>query len=352
MIVVIPSARSIRLDYLAPLIEAGAKFIIVDDSEGTIRINHPQFEEYNWSDRRRMLGNLDEAMPRRNGACRDFGFYLAWRESADDDIIIAIDDDCMVEDADFAEQVKCRLSDSVTRVTVSCGRHLNILELYSNLDHANLFPRGFPYSQRAGHTRCRFEGQISGEVAFNVGLWTGVFDINAVDKIDAPTYCYPTATLLHENVVVPRNTLVAVCSMNMQFRRRLIPAVFQLPMHVEIMPGWVIDRFGDIWGGFILKTLMDIRGDRMSVGGPMIRHVKDGSYVRNIWQEHLCHLVNDEFIELLDCVCARIKPASYVDMMGNLCDEFAMRRDGASPILKAYLRYLDVSLRAWVALLR
>src|ERR1700736_6271221 len=99
MIVVVPSARSIRLDYLTPLIEAGARFIVVDDSEGTIRINHPQFKEYNWSDRRRMLGSLDAAMPRRNGACRDFGFYVAWRESADDDIILAIDDDCMVEDA-------------------------------------------------------------------------------------------------------------------------------------------------------------------------------------------------------------------------------------------------------------
>lgn len=87
--------------------------------------------------------------------------------------------------------------------------------------------------------------------------------------------------------------------MNMQFRRELIPVVYQLPMHVEVMPNWVVDRYGDIWGGFILKTLMDLNGENMAVGEPMINHLKEGNYTRNIWQEHVCHLINDEFLQLL-----------------------------------------------------
>src|SRR5690606_39788870 len=59
-----------------------------------------------------------------------------------------------------------------------------------------------------------------------------------------------------------------------------------------------LDRYGDIWGGFILKHLADLRGDAVVAGGPMIRHLKAGDYTRNIWQEHVCHLVNDEFLEL------------------------------------------------------
>src|SRR6185436_8367950 len=106
MIVVIPCSRSIRLDYLTPLIEAGARFIVVDDSEGSIKIDHPQFEVYTWSDQRRMLGHLEKAIPRRNGACRDFGFYVAWATSSDDEIIVALDDDCSVEHTDFAERVE------------------------------------------------------------------------------------------------------------------------------------------------------------------------------------------------------------------------------------------------------
>ena len=74
MIVVIPTNRSISLKYLEPLIDDGARFIIVDDTPGSISIPHPQFEVYNWNDRKRMLGPLDLGIPRRTGACMAFGF--------------------------------------------------------------------------------------------------------------------------------------------------------------------------------------------------------------------------------------------------------------------------------------
>ena len=81
MIVVIPSNRSVDLSYLGPLIDSGARFVIIDDSEGTIAIDHPQFRVLNWNDRRRILGDLDRHLPRRNGVCRTIGFIIAWRES-------------------------------------------------------------------------------------------------------------------------------------------------------------------------------------------------------------------------------------------------------------------------------
>ena len=49
--------------------------------------------------------------------------------------------------------------------------------------------------------------------------------------------------------------------MNMHFRREVLPATYQLPMHVPVLPDEVIDRYGDIWGGFVLKMLIDIKGD-------------------------------------------------------------------------------------------
>jgi hypothetical protein len=172
-----------------------------------------------------------------------------------------------------------------------------------------------------------------------------------MDKINGPAFAFPDAELHYESVLVPAGSLVSVCSMNMHFRRSVIPAVYQLPMHVEVMPHWVIDRYGDIWGGFILKVLMDKRGERMAVGGPMIRHVKDGNVQRNTWQEHLCHLVNDEFIDVLLESAACFGPATYREMMAALTEEFARRAADASPILKPYLVHLTAALRAWVAVL-
>jgi hypothetical protein len=348
MIVVIPSCRSVRLDYLEPLIESGARFVVVDDTEGTIRVDHPSFTVYHWGDRRRMLGARDAGFPRRNGACRDFGFYVAWRESDDDEIVVALDDDCVVEDGDFAARVERSLAGGAGWCARGEGSMLNILDLYRGVDGGRIFPRGFPYSMRGGYQGWSFDPCPPQPAAFNLGLWRGVFDVNAIDKLKLERWVFDDAELRVEGAAVPPGVLVSACSMNMHFRRSLIPAVFQLPMHVHVLPDWVVDRYGDIWGGFILKTLMDLRGDRMSVGGPMIRHVKEDAFQRNIWQEHVCHLLNDEFIALLGSAAQDVRPGTYLEMMLALREELARRSHACSPLLRTYMEHLDGSLRDWL----
>lgn len=351
MIVVIPSAREVNLAYLANLIEAGARFIVVDDSEGRIKIDHPQFSVYNWQHRRHMLGDLDFAFPKRNGACRDFGFYVAWSQSDSDEIIIALDDDCDVPGPDFAGGVEQALARSPRPVARPNGVHLNILNFYKDVsDH--VYPRGFPYSERATAKPCQFDGASMVTPVFNLGLWKGVFDVNGIDKISGPAWLHPDAQLKSPSVVIPEGALISVCSMNMHFRRAVTPAVYQLPMHIEVMPGWVIDRYGDIWGGMILKALMDRCGDVMTVGEPMISHQKAGGYERNIWQEHLAHLVNDEFIDLMLGSVSDLAVGSYLDMMDGLAQEFSARADRCSEILRRYLEVLAPSMRGWVTALR
>ena len=72
---------------------------------------------------------------------------------------------------------------------------------------------------------------------------------------------------------------------------------------------------------------MDLRGDRMAAGGPMIRHLKEGSYQRNIWQEHICHLVNDEFLSIVDTARDEIKPSGYLTMTAHLAEIFDRERE-------------------------
>jgi hypothetical protein len=348
MIVVIPSARTITLSHLGPLIDAGARFIVVDDGPGTIDVRHPQFEVHAWSDQDRVLGELAHAIPRRNGACRDYGFFLAWRDSDPGEIVVALDDDCVVERMDFVTTLEKNLSPGVRSRATGTGRHMNVLDVYADVD-TGLFPRGFPYSARAAYERFTFDDEVEGAPMFNLGLWQGTFDVNAIDKLNGPRYHYDDAELAVDSVVVPPGVLVSACSMNMAFRRELVPAVYQLPMHVEVMPHWVVDRYGDIWGGFILKTLMDRRGDLMVVGSPMIRHVKSGDIARNMWQEHVCHLVNDEFIALL--TDAGVPGGDYVQMMGALASAFDEHRSECTPPLRAYLEHLVPSMCAWLSAL-
>jgi hypothetical protein len=350
LITVIPSARSVDLSYLEPLIEAGSRFIVVDDSPGSIRVGHPAFTVLTWDDQDRVLGRDRHAIPRRNGACRDFGFLAAWRESDDDEIIVALDDDCVVTESTFAADTVAALSAGPRPRLSVAGRHVNVLDVYRD-GSGGQFPRGFPYSERVGYVAASPGPVTHVEPDFNLGMWRGIFDVNAVDKGADSGFDRPDAELSVASVVVPQGKLVSVCSMNMQFRRKLVPAVYQLPMHVPVGPNMVIDRYGDIWGGFILKALMDIRGDAFAVGAPMIFHKKDGDLLRNAWQENICHIVNDEFIALLTEVATDIAPAPYLSMMGALTAGFAERMGNASPLLQPYLKALVPCLTSWVRLL-
>jgi len=352
MIVIIPSCRTIALNYLTPLIDRGARFIIVDDSHGSIKIDHPQFEVYNWQDRRKLLGPNEAAIPRGNGGCRNLGFYIAWKEADDDEIIIALDDDCVVESAEYIEQVESILTNSAKPSASGLGRHFNIFDLFENSELQTLFPRGFPYSRRLGYSPRTFENTVCGEVLFNVGLWRGEPDINAIDRVTQQRTRFPDARLNCKSVIVPTGMLISACAGNIQFRRAVIPAIYQLLMPVEIMPEWEINRYGDIWGGFIFKTLMDLREEFMSIGEPMVHHLRVGAVTENARKEHLGHLVNEEFLNLLDEVRNTIERANYLDMMTQLQQEFRRLASSTTPILRFYLTTLDKSLEAWISTLR
>jgi hypothetical protein len=350
MIVVIPSCREVHLDHLVPLIDSGARFIVVDDSEGRIHVDHPSFEVYNWRDQEKLLGGLRHAIPRGNGACRDFGFLLAWRDGEKGEVVVALDDDCRIEAHDFAEQAEAALEPAVRPQPLDTGRHWNVLDLYENTPDG-LFPRGFPYSHRPGYRRRSFGDPVDVPPVFSLGLWQGVFDVNAIDKIEGPPYVHDAARLEHPSVVVPAGSLVSVCSMNMVFRREVIPAAYQLPMAVDVMDGWRVDRYGDIWGGFFLKAILDRKGDVMAVGGPMIRHLKEGPYERNIWQEHVCHLVNDEVLALLEDLPGAPED-SYLELVEQLANHLEAAAPSSSPLLRPYLETLVPTLGAWTAALR
>lgn len=352
MIVVIPSNREINIQYLAPLIDSGARFIIVDDSEGSITISDPRFEVYNWGHRRQILGSKDEYFPRRNGASRDFGLYMAWCGSDDDEIIVALDDDCEITDKNFYELVINSLS-RATRPVLGAGiRHLNMLDLYEDCP-LDLFPRGFPYEERKSYVRNEVGSEVcTSEPVFNLGLWTDAFDVNGIDKIKGPEWRHPEARLRVPSAAVAPGALISVCSMNMHMRRSTIPAAFQFPMHIPAMPNWVVDRYGDIWGGFMLKMLIDRRGDTLTVGAPMIGHRKAGDMLRNIWQEHIAHFVNVELIAFMSEAASATAPNDYLSMLEEFTANLSRKKHHASTMLVTYLDYLCVSLEVWCRALR
>ena len=92
--------------------------------------------------------------------------------------------------------------------------------------------------------------------------------------------------------------------MNTAFVRELTPAYYFLPdLWVN---GWRLSRHDDIWGGYIVKRLMDRRGDLLTYGGPVVEHTKQTALNRVVVLEQWMHLMSMPFYELVDAAAAEV----------------------------------------------
>lgn len=346
MIVVIPSIRNINLEYIEPLLNKGNKIIVVDDTdEERIQVTAKEVMVFHYSDRKRILGPLEKCVPIKNGVCRDLGLLIAYHIASDDDTIVCLDDDCQVFD-EYQSVAESSLGLKNLLEIQTKHRFYNPLDLY-DMDSI-IFPRGFPYEERVATYDYKYRKSINKNVVFNLGLWHGVFDVNAIDKLYLDKFSFDDVDLKYDQVVVQPGPILSLCSMNMIMKREVIPAIYQLPMNEPIVPNWKIDRYGDIWGGYICKMLIDIKGDALSVGKPLIYHHKDSNLHKNIMQEHYSHIVNLQFCDLIELACRNIKPGSYLDMYGQLVNNLKSLESSYPAALANYILPTVKKIDMWV----
>ncbi len=140
---------------------------------------------------------------------------------------------------------------------------------------ADLYPRGYPYGAMGETTEC--DRAAPTRVVASQGLWTDVPDLDAVRiladgdlegqstvRLDRADYGDPLFD------VAPGN-YTTVCSMNLAFRREVVPAFYQLPMDDN---PWGVGRFDDIWSGVLLKRACDALDRQVLTGTPLCVHEK------------------------------------------------------------------------------
>jgi hypothetical protein len=114
------------------------------------------------------------------------------------------------------------------------------------------------------------------DVVASQGLWTGVPDLDAVRILldgDLEGRAETRLAVDHYdgNFVAEPGQYLTVCSMNLAFRREVVPAFYQLPMDDN---PWDVGRFDDIWSGVFLKRACDVLGKRIYNGYPLCEHNK------------------------------------------------------------------------------
>lgn len=220
-------------------------------------------------------------IPERSHAETSFGFLVSYAEHAE--VIIEIDDDVFQEENyKFIRDHIDNLNRSRGIVVSSSSSWINTIDFLDiNSDREEkIFPRGHPYDPSVRSYQYSFSEAVE-ECILNMGLWTGAPDLDAVtilyhSGLDGVSRIV-SKRLLREKIIADKGSFFAVCSMNTSFRRRLVPAFYQLYMrHMGI------DRFDDIWSGLFAKRIADELGDRFCLGKPALRHMKRP---RSVWKD-------------------------------------------------------------------
>lgn len=309
--------------------------IVVDDSDGRLapppRVN---VRYYDYAAQQAEMGVHYAAIPHKSAATRNFGHVVAYREGFD--VIIALDYDCRVRPGWLEAHLECL--GSVVDAPALKGRWVNSIEA------PGFYARGFPYEEREADLPDVEETTATGEVKLNMGVWDNVLDLNGIDKIQAEAPAEP-GLRGSENYVALGN--IPVCGMNTAFRAELTPAYFFLP---DVwVNGWHLSRHDDIWGGYIVKKLMDRRGDLFSFGRPVVEHTRQSTLERVIMMEHYMHLMARDFYAVVDEAMGTVAVGGYTEMFAHFSEEFChcVERARLPGHYRQAFRELGQAMRNW-----
>jgi len=218
------------------------------------------------------VGEYADVVPAASHAETSFGLLYIWEKGHDYGVFI--DDDTLPhDDTDYFGTHLHNLENGGTVEEVSSEeRWVNVL--YQGYD--DLYPRGYPYTAMDEGVETDEARIERGEVVASQGLWTNVPDLDAVrilmdGDLNGQAQTRTSAEDFDRDFVVARENYLTVCSMNLAFRREVIPAFYQMPMDDN---DWNVGRFDDIWSGLVLKRACDVLGKHVHNGAPLCEHNK------------------------------------------------------------------------------
>ncbi|GGN88945.1 alpha-1 4-glucan-protein synthase [Haloarcula pellucida] len=218
------------------------------------------------------IAEYDHLIPEASHAQTSFGLLYLWAN--DFEYGVFIDDDTLPhEDVDFFGTHMANLAFEGEIETVSSDEDwVNVL--YQNEDDHGLYPRGYPYA--AMDETVETATTYVDDVVASQGLWTNVPDLDAVrilmdGDLQGQAQTRTDETDFGEDFVAAEGNYLTVCSMNLAFRREVVPAFYQLPMDDN---EWDVGRFDDIWSGLFLKRACDVLGKQIYNGDPLCEHNK------------------------------------------------------------------------------
>jgi hypothetical protein len=295
--------------------------VVYDGPRHECNIDWPEAMIYCWEDHEQLHGPDAWIFSRRDSACRSLGFVEAVRRGAD--FVVTLDDDCYPLNAEAAATFP---ADHVRRL----GQPTRWASTVPGMR-----VRGMPPED---------DGIVhdAPPVMANMGLWSGVPDLSALQTIELRSRD-PNSPLLTDfeppsgNRIASPYQLFPFCGMNVAFRREALPAMYFPRMGA----GSPFSRFDDIWCGLVLQRICSETGNLLTIGEPWVRHIRASDVDVNLRKEAPGVAVHELYWRTIADL--PIKGGDLAECVVSVAEKLEINED-------AYLAEWGRALRAWAAI--
>jgi hypothetical protein len=303
----------------------------------------------NQLDREKMLQTMglseySDVFPRKSHAETSFGLFYLQANLSDYRCGVFIDDDTrpLAQTDYFGTHIRnLEYRGKITSLS-SNTKWVNVL--YRNFAKHHLYPRGFPYSAMGELTERAV--QEATQVVLSQGLWTNIPDLDAVrilmdGDLNGQARTRLTVDDYDDLFTVGIGNYLTICSMNLAFRKEIIPAFYQFKMDDN---PWRIGRFDDIWSGVVAKKVADSFGWTITSGAPLCEHNKaPRSTFKDLRSEAPGLEANERFFQVVDKTS--VTDEDILERVERIAD--ALIRDSDE-----FISFNGKYLTKWVGLIR
>lgn len=241
------------MDAWQPLFDRhGVEVIIVTDGEKPT-VNGLSTKE--------VMGKYASCLSNFNAGIRNLGFAYVAKYLPDVEYIITLDDD------------ETPIGDTIADHLVALNRRVPVSWLSTLVDD---YPRGFPYLIRD-----------EAEVVVSHGVWEGVADWDSPTQLVRGSH-YPAQFYRGP---IPKGVYYPMCSMNLAFKRKMLPYIYHAPWALGI------NRFDDILTGVESKREIDAHGWAAVTGYARVHHERASNVFQNLRNEAPGMELNEHFWE-------------------------------------------------------
>lgn len=240
-----PESMKIFMKAWQPLFDKHeVELVVVHDGEHpTVSYNHDTWQQHD------IMDGYEDCLTNFNAGIRNLGFAYVAKYLPDVEYIITLDDD----ETPIGDPIQDHLDALSRRVPVSW--------MSTAVDD---YTRGFPYGIRD-----------EAEVVLSHGVWIGVADWDAPTQLVRGSH-YP---IEFYKGPIPKGVYYPMCSMNLAFKRCMLPYIFHAPWALGI------NRFDDIFTGITSKREIDKRGWAAVTGYARVHHERASNTFTNLKHE-------------------------------------------------------------------